>query len=94
MRSIPITPVKSGREGELLAQGWIKRTTIGTARLPELVDNYRSMGYEVCVIEHLVDSSGESCNTCFSSGPDGGESYGDIFIRPGSQAAPLLNDLF
>lgn len=94
MRSIPITPVKSGREGELLAQGWIKRTTIGAARVPELVDNYRSMGYEVCVIDHPVETSGDSCNTCFSDGPEGAESYGDIYIRPGAQSAPLLDDLF
>jgi hypothetical protein len=94
MKPIRLKLVKGGQEGELLAQGWVKQTTIGEPRLSEIVENYRSMGYEVFVIEHPVDTSGDSCNTCFSAGSEMGEMYGDIFIRQSGNAKPLENELF
>jgi hypothetical protein len=39
---IPLKLVKGGKEADLLAEGWIKQTTIGEPRLSEIVDNYRS----------------------------------------------------
>jgi hypothetical protein len=92
MEPIRLRLVPSGQEGELLAQGWTKQTTIGEPRLSEIVENYRNMGYEVHVVEHPVEQSGESCNTCFSVGAETGKMYGDVYIR--GKAKPLENDLF
>jgi hypothetical protein len=94
MEPIRLKLVKGGKEGELLAQGWIKQTTIGEPRLSEIVENYRNMGYEVVVIEHPAEASGDSCNSCFAGSAEVGEVNGDIFIRAGSSAKPLENDLF
>ena len=80
MIRIPLKLVKGGKEAELLAEGWIKQTTIGEPRLTEIVDNYRRLGYEVPVIEH-PDESGEGCNTCFTAGAEMGQVYGDVYIR-------------
>lgn len=93
MEPIRLKLVKGGQEGELLAQGWIKQTTIGEPRLSEIAANYRNMGYEVFVIEHETDVS-DSCNTCFTAGPDTGAMYGDIYIRKTGQAKPLEDELF
>ena len=94
MKPIRLKLVKGGREGELVAQGWTKQTTIGEPRLSELVDNYRNMGYEVYVIEHPIEASGDSCNTCFSAGAEIGQMYGDIYIRRSGNAKPLEEELF
>jgi hypothetical protein len=94
MKPIKLKLVSSGTESELLAQGWVKQTTIGEPRLSEIVENYRNMGYEVHVIEHPAEDTGESCNTCFSAGAEAGKMYGDVYIRPGGKAKPLEDDLF
>lgn len=78
-RVIPITPVGAGREGELLAQGWTRQTTIGEPRLSELIAAYRSLGYEVEVIEHSTE--GDDCGTCFEAGKEMGYVFGDIYLR-------------
>lgn len=93
MEPIRLKLVPGGHAGDLLAQGWIKQTTIGEPRLSEIVENYRNMGYEVHVVEHLVEPDADGCNTCFH-GPDGeaGQMYGDVYIR--GKAKPLENDLF
>lgn len=77
-----------------MAQGWRRQTTIGEPRLSELVENYRNMGYEVHVIEHQTDSSGKTCDSCYSAGAEIGEMYGDIYIRRNGDARPLEDDLF
>ena len=94
MEPIRLKLVKGGQEGELLAQGWTKQTTIGEPRLSEIVDNYRNMGYEVHVIEHPVEASGESCNTCFSADSAVGKITGDIYIRQRGKSVPLEDALF
>ena len=48
--------MKGGKEADLFAEGWIKKTTIGEPRLSEIVENYRQLGYEVQVVEQ---STGE-----------------------------------
>ena len=80
MVRIPLKLVKGGKEAELLAEGWIKQTTIGEPRLTEIVDNYRLLGYEVHVVEHR-EESGDGCNTCFTAGAEMGQVYGDVYIR-------------
>jgi hypothetical protein len=94
MGPIHLKLLKGGREGELLAQGWVKQTTIGEPRLSEIVENYRNMGYEVHVVEHPVEESGADCNSCFSAGAEAGKMYGDIFIRRKGNAKPLEDELF
>ena len=38
---------KGLKEKELAEEGWVKQTTIGEPRLSEIVELYRSFGYEV-----------------------------------------------
>ena len=94
MVKIPLKLVKGGKEGELLAQGWIKQTTIGEPRLSEIVANYKSLGYEVCVVEHPVEASGDGCNTCFTAGAEMGQVYGDVYLRRRSGGKQGEEDLF
>lgn len=89
---IPLKLVRGGKEAELLADGWIKQTTIGEPRLSEIVENYRSLGYEVHVIEHVEQTDG--CNTCFDAGKEMGQVYGDVYIRQGRKPVPLDDELF
>ncbi|MBZ0145346.1 MAG: hypothetical protein KJZ92_08190 [Rhodocyclaceae bacterium] len=91
MATIPLKLVKGGKEGDLLAQGWIKQTTIGEPRLSEIVENYRQLGYEVHVIEHLDESAG-GCNTCFTAGAEMGQVYGDVYIRKGKGGKHAADD--
>ena len=95
---IPLKLVAVGREGalanELLAQGWIKQTTIGEPLLSEIAENYRQLGYEVQVIEHPAEPTGDGCNTCFTAGAEMGQMFGDLYIRKGSDSKPLEDELF
>ncbi|MEO6352756.1 MAG: hypothetical protein ABI575_06330 [Oxalobacteraceae bacterium] len=86
MIRIPLKLVKGGKEGDLLAQGWTKQTTIGEPRLSEIAENYRQLGYEVTIVQHPVEATDDSCNTCFSAGPDDGQIAGDLYIRKGTDA--------
>ena len=88
---IQLKLVKGGKEADLFAEGWIKKTTIGEPRLSEIVDNYRQLGYEVHVVEHR-DESGEGCNTCFTAGAEMGQVYGDVYIRKGSGGKHAADD--
>jgi len=94
MEPIRLRLVKDGPEGVLLAQGWILQTTIGEPRLSEIAENYRNMGYEVHVVEHAVEASGDSCNTCFSADAQVGKMYGDIYTRQSGNTKPLEDALF
>ena len=92
MNPIRLKLVKGGQEGDLLAKGWTKQTTIGEPRLSEIVENYQQLGYEVTVIEHPAAVSGDGCNTCFTAGAELGQMYGDVFIRK-SGGAKALEDI-
>lgn len=94
MIPIRLKLVKGGQAGELLAHGWTRQTTIGEPRLSEIAENYRNMGYEVHVIEHPVEASGDSCNTCFSADAEMGKMYGDIYTRLSGNGRPLEDELF
>ncbi len=91
MVKIQLKLIKGGREGDLLAEGWIKQTTIGEPRLSEIVENYRQLGYEVHVIEHREESEA-GCNTCFTAGAEMGQIYGDVFIRKGKGGHRAADD--
>ena len=94
MEPIRLKLIKGGQEGKLLAQGWIKQTTLGEPRLSEIVENYRDMGYEVYVIEHPVEASSGDCNSCFSADAGIGKMYGDIYVRLSGNSKPLEDSLF
>lgn len=70
---------ESSRGAELLAQGYVRRTTIGEPRLSEVVAEYRRIGFDVEVIEHRTDT--DDCGVCFDSGKEGGEVFGDVYVR-------------
>lgn len=91
MVKIPLKLIKGGKETELLAEGWIKQTTIGEPRLSEIVENYRTLGYEVHVVEHREESA-DGCNTCFTAGAEMGQVYGDLYIRKGKGGKPAADD--
>ncbi|MGB0128522.1 MAG: hypothetical protein WBP72_12855 [Rhodocyclaceae bacterium] len=90
-RTIPIKQVGGNREAELVSQGWVRKTTMGEPRLSELVENYRTMGYEVHV--EAFRAQGESCNTCFDAGEEMGQAYGTVYVRK-SESARGDDELF
>lgn len=92
MIRIPLKLIKGGKEGELLAQGWTKQTTIGEPRLSEIADNYRHLGYEVHIALHPAEESHDNCNVCFGAGPDDGQMAGDLYIRKDASARPVVNN--
>lgn len=84
----------------LMRDGWILRTTIGEPRLSELVENYKSMGYEVHV-EYFGDAAqsspdGQACTTCFDAADrsDEKQRWGSVYVRPGKPGASGDEDLF
>ena len=52
---------------ELEKKGWIKRTTIGEPRLSEIVELYKSLGYEVRVEPVKIDELDEECRRCYEN---------------------------
>lgn len=56
---------KGLREKELEEEGWIKQTTIGEPRLSEIVELYKSLGYEVCLEPVKLDELDEDCRRCY-----------------------------
>lgn len=67
------------REAELLAQGYVRRTTIGEPRLSELVAEYERIGFDVQVIEHHTQT--DDCGVCFDAGKEVGQVFGDVYVR-------------
>ena len=58
---------KGLKEKELAEEGWVKQTTIGEPRLSEIVELYRSLGYEVHLESVKLD---EECRRCYESEVD------------------------
>jgi len=52
---------------ELEKEGWIKRTTIGESRLREIVDEYKSLGFEVHLEPVNLDELDEECRRCYEN---------------------------
>ena len=59
--------MKGLREKELEEEGWVKQTTIGEPRLSEIVELYRSLGYEVHLEPVKLDELDEECRRCYES---------------------------
>ena len=89
---IPLKVVKGDKEGDLIAEGWTKRTTIGEPRLSEIAENYRQLGYEVRVVEHREPESDDGCNTCLAADAEMGKVVGDVYIRKGRNTRPQRDD--
>jgi hypothetical protein len=51
-------------------EGWIKRTTIGEPRLSEIVELYKSLGYEVRVEPVKLDVLDDECRRCYENDVD------------------------
>jgi len=58
------------REKELEKGGWIKQTTIGEPRLSEIVELYKSLGYEVRLEPVKLDELDEECRKCYEDEVD------------------------
>ncbi len=52
---------------EVEKEGWIKQTTIGEPRLSEIVELYKSIGYEVCVEPATLSELNEECRRCYGN---------------------------
>ena len=55
---------------KLEKEGWIKRTTIGEPRLSEVVELYKSLGYDVRVEPVKLDELDEECKRCYENEAD------------------------
>ena len=58
---------KGSREKRLETDGWVKQTTIGEPRLSEIVELYKSLGYEVHLEPVKLDELDEECRSCYES---------------------------
>ena len=87
MKAISIKSVPSEREALLLKEGWVKQSTLGEPRLSEVVENYKSLGYEVNVEEFRDQGGGAGCTTCFDAGREMGQVYGTVYIRKRGDSA-------
>ena len=56
---------KGLRQKELEKEGWTKQTTIGEPRLSEIVELYKSLGYEVRLEPVKLDELDEECRKCY-----------------------------
>ena len=56
---------KGLREKELEKEGWIKQTTIGEPRLSEIVELYKSLGYEVRLEPVKINDLDDECRRCY-----------------------------
>ena len=58
---------KESRVKKLQEEGWIKQTTIVEPRLSEIVQLYRSLGYEVSLETIKLDELDKECRRCYES---------------------------
>ena len=52
---------------EMEKEGWNKQTTIREPRLSEIVELYKSLGYEVRVEPTTLDDLNEECRRCYGN---------------------------
>ncbi len=63
---------------ELKKKGWLKRTTIGEPRLSEIVDLYKSLGYEVRIEPVILDEMDDDCRRCYKNDMN---KVGTVYVR-------------
>jgi len=69
---------KGPRGKELEKEGWIKQTTIGEPRLSEIIELYKSLGYEVRLEPVKLDELDEECRKCYE---DEGDKVKTVYVR-------------
>jgi len=69
---------KGLREKELEKEGWVKQTTIGEPRLSEIVELYKSLGYEVRLEPVTLDELDEECRKCYEGE---GDKVKTVYVR-------------
>lgn len=76
---------------DLEKRGWNKRTTIGEPRLTEIVELYKSLGYEVRVEPVKLDELDDDCKKCYA---DEAEEVKTVYVkkREGRTASDILTD--
>ena len=57
-------PKNKGRDAELERQGWMRRFVADEPRLSEVVELYKSIGYEVRLESAVFDQISEECRKC------------------------------
>jgi hypothetical protein len=63
--SAPAPPTAAALE----AAGWQRGCVADRARIPDLVEMYEEIGFEVIAVP--VDLDGEGCSECMRAAPDG-----------------------
>ena len=63
---------------ELEKEGWLKRTTIGEPRLSEIVELYKSLGYEVRIEPVTLEDMDNDCRRCYENNVD---KVGTVYVR-------------
>ena len=63
---------------ELEKEGWFKRTPIGEPRLSEIVDEYKSLGFEVHLEPVNLDEMNEECRRCYENEVD---KFKTVYVR-------------
>ncbi|UCD26751.1 MAG: hypothetical protein JSV75_01100 [Candidatus Bathyarchaeota archaeon] len=53
------------KKESLEKEGWIRQTTIGEPRLSEIIELYKSLGYEVSLESVNPDDLDEECRRCY-----------------------------
>lgn len=66
-------------EDRLLREGWRRITTIGEPRLSEIVETYKTLGYDVHVENWETD--GEDCTSCLDEDQAAGKVLGTVYTR-------------
>jgi hypothetical protein len=76
---------------ELEQKGWIKRTTTTEPRLSEIVELYKSLGYEVRVEPVRLDELDADCRRCYE---DEVEEVKTVYVKKkaGKTASDILSD--
>jgi hypothetical protein len=52
---------------ELEKEGWLRRTTIDEPRLSEIVEEYKLLGFEVCLEPVKLEELDEDCRKCYGN---------------------------
>jgi len=67
----------------LIQKGWLKRTTIDEPRLSEIIEEYKSLGFEVHVEPVEPCDFNEKCRKCYETKK---EKLKTVYIRKKKQS--------
>jgi hypothetical protein len=78
---------KGLREKKLEKEGWVKQTTIGEPRLSEIVELYKSLGYEVRLEPIVLEELDKECRECYEREGEI-EKVKTVYVRRKTRAKP------